>query len=484
MYKPVGISKVYEILKKTKCIIDYYDPDFDGLISGYFIERLAVRLGIPYKYYINENREHGCKLPMSKIEELSKIKGLTLIVVDALMTRKEVEEIVKRGVNVINIDHHENDECDVIYVEHGDCSGIVINNQYLFEPKNYKFLSGAGVVYYVIKNLIPDLLEQYGDFEALVGVSLLSDIRELENKEAEFFLKETYSHESELTAYLTELAGGNVDFGFGVRILDRNFIDYTLSPKVNAMFRLNKGYEAIELIKGKFTEGAYLDIYRNIQKSVVEGILERLVRLDFSHLTYGYVENYESEYKLTNFIGLVASQIKNEGKTTMLFVKEGNQIIRGSVRGMCDDIDYREIFGKYGFICKGHKVAFGIRGDVDESSLGKINEDIAKLEAGYEERKYEGRIVEVSNLSFYLMNKGKNIAKHNVYVREQFRHHIKYTGDTSLVKKNVSKSGKRIEYIVDGVPIVCFEEGLTLDNGLITPIEERGNYTTFFLRPY
>ena len=93
-------------------------------------------------------------------------------------------------------------------------------------------------------------------------------------------------------------------------------------------------------------------------------------------------------------------------------------------------------------------------------------------------------IVEVSNLSFYLMNKGKNIAKHNVYVREQFRHHIKYTGDTSLVKKNVSKSGKRIEYIVDGVPIVCFEEGLTLDNGLITPIEERGNYTTFFLRPY
>lgn len=484
MYKPVGISKVYEILRNTKCIIDYYDPDFDGLISGFFIERLAKRLNLPYKIYINENREHGCKIPLSKIEELSAIDGLTLIVVDALMTRQEVEEIVKRGVNIINIDHHENDESDVIYIEGEKAKGIVVNNQYLFEPKEYRFLSGAGVVYYVLKHLLPDLLEQYGDFEALVGVSLLSDIRELENKEARAFLEATYTHESELTTYLTNIAGGNVDFGFGVRTLDRNFIDYILSPKVNAMFRLNEGYEAIELIKGNFKEGAWLDVYRNIQKQVVEGILENLVRKDFTHLVYGYVENYESKYQLTNFIGLVASQIKNEGKTTMLFVKEGDKIVRGSVRGMCDDIDYREVFKKYGFICTGHKVAFGIRGDVDDSSLEKINDDIAILEAGYASRKYEGRITEVSNLSFFLMGKGRNLAKENVYVREQFRQHIKYTGDLKNVKKNVSKSGKRIEYMVDGIPILCFDENITLENGLITPIEERGNYTTFFLREY
>ncbi len=486
MYKPVGISKAYEILRNTKVLIDYYDPDFDGLISGYFIEKFAKKVGIPYRVYINDDREHGLKITDSKLDELSKVEGLTIVVVDALMDYEEVENIVKRGINIINIDHHENDMSEPIYVECGNAKGIVINNQYLFEPKEYRFLSGAGMVYYVLKAIIPELVKEDEDeFKALVGISLLSDIRELESKEAEEFLNVTYNHESLFTEYLINLAGGKVDFGFGVRTLDRNFIDYTLSPKINALFRLNKGYEAIDLIRGKFDgDSATLDVYRNIQKVKVEELKNNLELKEYSHLYYGYVEDYPSEFKSTNFIGLLASQIKNAGKTTMLFVKKGNKIIRGSVRGMYDNIDYREIFSKYGFKCTGHKPAFGIKGDVNEDYLELINKEIMECELGQETKKYEGRIDEVNNLGFYLMYNAKKLAKHNSYVREQFRKHIKYTGDLNDVKKNVSKSGKRIEYIVDDIPIVCFDPNITLENGLITPIEERGKYTTFYLRGY
>lgn len=481
MYKPKGIIQASKILSKSTSFLVYYDPDIDGLISGLFIERFLTAYGKTYMYYINENREHGLKLNQ---EALAKLKGYTIIIVDAKVTKQEIEMLVNSDINVINIDHHDVDEDELIYVKNDKgYEGVVINNQYPFEPEEYRFLSGAGVIYYTLNCLSPNFCD--GDEKALVGLTLLSDVRPLENPIARDFLHTTFTHKSPLINHLVEVTSSDMDFGFGVKTFDRNYIDYTFSPKINALFRLNKGYEAISIIQGKSKYKESLDVYKRLQSGITDDIIANLQGEDKENLTFKFVDNSLSlkyQYKISNFIGLACSRILDRGKTTILFVKEDNKILRGSLRGLYDGVDYLSLLRKHGFECEGHKNAFGITGvNFDTLDIDLLDKEIGEIERGLRGKKYEGRILDVPNLAFFLNSKNVNIADMNAYVRDSHRYYIKYTGQMEGVK--VNKRGKRIEYMVDGIPILSFDGGLNIENGLILPLKERG-YIKFYLRKY
>jgi single-stranded DNA-specific DHH superfamily exonuclease len=481
MYVPRGVDKACGILAKSTSFLDYYDPDIDGAISGDLIRRFLQAFRKPYQYYINDNRTHGFRMTDAQIDHL---KGITLILVDAGMTRQEVIRLTSAGVNVINIDHHHLNEDELVYVKDDitGCEGVIINNQYPFEPEEYRFLSGAGVVYYVLNAISPGFCA--GDEKALVGLSLLSDIRPIESPIAQDFLHTTYTHKSPLMEYLIHVAKNDSDFGFGVQTFDRNFIDYTFSPKVNALFRLNKGYDAIALFEGKFDYGSGLAVYRKIQNALADTIIENLQGHELSNLVFKYVPSnipMPYTYEVTNFIGLACSKVKNFGKTSMLFVKEGDSIKRGSVRGLCDDVDYLDVFRKHGFRAEGHKNAFGVISvDFAKVDLEAMNAEIARLEHGYEERKYEGRIFEVNNLAFFLKSKNQQFADHNNYVRDPHRVFLRYTGS------NVERyqKGRAVEFTVDGIKVMSFDQDLSLENALVLPVRERGNYVQFYLKRY
>lgn len=480
-YRPYGVDKVSRILSKSKNFLIYYDPDIDGAISGELVRRFLVAFNKPYMYYINSNRTHGLRL---SDEQLKKLVGYTVILVDAAMTKEEVVKLTSMGINIINIDHHHVNETEFVYVkdENTGCEGVIVNNQYPFEPEEYRFLSGAGVVYYVLNALYPNFCEQ--DEKALVGLSLLSDIRPIENPIAKDFLHTTYTHKSPLIDYLINVAKPEKDYGFGVQTFDRNFIDYTFSPKINALFRLNKGYDAIAVFEGRYENVGDLDVCRRIQNVIRDIIIENLQGYEWSNLVVKYVDSnlpLPYPYDITNFIGLACSQLKNFGKTSFLFVWENGKIKRGSVRGLCDDVDYLNLFRKYGFKADGHKYAFGVTYvDFDKVDLIGLNNEIAELEKGYKERKYKDKVLEFSNLAFFVRSKNSHIAEHNNYVRDHERIYIKYTG--SNVEKH--QKGKAIEYIVDGLRVVSFDEEVTIENGLILPIVERGGYINFYLKKY
>lgn len=482
-YTPRGIAEVGQVLSLSDDFLVYYDPDIDGGVSGRLACQFLDAFQKSYSVYINENRMHGFKLTQSDVASL---RGKTVIVVDAGMTRAELEWITDSGVNVINIDHHHINEKEFVFVTSKltGAQGVIINNQYDFEPEKWRFLSGAGVVFFVVNSLYPNLFGN--DEKALVGLTLLSDVRPLGSDEANEFLTVTYTHASPLVNYLIDLTKPDFDFGFGVQTFDRNFIDYTFSPKINSLFRLNKGYEAIKVFNGSYTEKADLDVYRAVQNIICEDILRNLEGVSGSNLEVQSVPHdlalTHQNYSITNCVGLAASKhLTATNRTTLLYVEKDGQVLRGSVRGLCEDVDYLDIFRSFGFDAEGHAGAFGVKGfDKTSVDLVGLNEAIATAEHGYAERKYTNRVLEVNNLNFFMSSRNVAVANYNNFVRDSSRVLLKYTG-SSIVE---TKRGKMTEFTVDGVKVMSFEEGLTPLNGLIMPLQERGKYINFYLKKY
>lgn len=483
-----GTDYAYKLFEENKGrkVLVYFDPDVDGLFSGYFICKYLESRGIPYSYYINENRKHGFMLNLDKLE------GYMIISVDFTIDLSIIEDMKTRDIVSINIDHHDI-STNLIQWD----KGIVINNQYHFEPEQKKYLSGAGVVFEVL--CCWDNRFNTSDNRAIVGVTLLSDVRPIENAEAEKYLLETYSKDnsSGIFKYLIDSVL-EIDYGFGVPKMDRNFIDYTFSPRLNSMFRFNEGMEAVRFVLGygletidkRGLQRAYSQYLNNISSLKmfdnyclteidVNDISVNEMLQFFDEIEFDYSNIIESCYNIepSNFIGLSCSSVKDScGKSSVAILKDNDKLIRGSFRGKYDGIEYLEVFRRNNVVAFGHMGAFGIIDmPTDDSSLAAIQQDIMQTEIGYIPTH---KVMDVKNLSFFCVHKGARIAKKNNLVRDDHRTYVKYTGDNVVLKRGTPKYQ---EYFIDGIKVKCFDEQITVENGLILPILERG-YVALYLK--
>lgn len=498
-YKPKGIEKAINILQKAintpnKKFLVYYDPDIDGLVAGYLAEELLKLLGKDeeVEYIINENRTHGFL-----IEDLEKYKDYFILAVDFGITREEIKKIVDSGIDIVSIDHHEIED-ELIEYENQGYQGIVINNQYPFEPEEQRFLSGGGMVYYFMRAVLGKMTRQL-DYESLAGISLLSDVRVTESLEARAFLERTFNNNSAFFQYLINLTKGEYlssekaqrYSGFGkLDRMYRNYVDFIFSPKFNALFRLNKGEDAIELLKinpeivKKYMTNFELDKVKDKQNEIRDLIIEHLTGQEYSNLNVkGLTSNFsiEGDFKLSNFIGVACSKIKDNYKTTLVYKEsKENYIERGSVRGLYDEVDYLSIFQSEGFNAAGHKGAFGVL-DTDLSNINweSLNAKIKKAEEEVSKNLQAlKKIVKINNLSTYMNNETyKKIPEYNSFVRSQNRIYLKYTGN-NYTKRLL---GKLILYTVDNIKVKCFDEDITMENGYILPMIEKGGYIEYTL---
>lgn len=489
LYRPLGISHAREILARATKILVYYDPDVDGLVAGHFVVSILKKYNRPYMYYINENRQHGMYL---SDEQLQQLKGYTIIAVDFSIPMDTLEKMLDYGISVLNIDHHAINSLNLMYNERNGCEYVVINNQYPFEKKEWAFLSGAGMVYYVMSALFPDWGEDI-DNVALMGVTLLSDIRCIENQYAYEILKVTYNWESDFSKYLIKLAtyGAN-SYSFGVqKYLDRNFIDYSFSPRFNALFRLNLGDVAVRLIEQEPLELSTLNqILRLPQdnsvlnltyvvkhaKGVLTKMLEKLEIVRYSGLCVCYLNEKDLSnelYNISNFVGLVAGHIKDiEGLTTIVLVHNDSGIVRGSLRGLYDGVDYLNTCRKHGVECEGHLGAFGIL-HCDNIDFSTLATDIMVAEGG---RVFDStRIIEVSSMEEVLSD--TVTAEYNAYVRTSHMRYYRYTGGNYF---ETVHNEKFINFDIEGVSVKCFDTKLNPNNALILPVLNNG-YVEYIL---
>lgn len=475
-YTPQGIPEALFLLNRADDFLVYYDPDPDGVISGTFCSNLLKYYNRSYTYYINDNRAHGFKMPL---EELSKYKGKTILAVDFAMSYEELKLVVDMGIDIISIDHHKisyANLCVYTNTETGK-AGVIINNQYAFEPSEMRFLSGAGMVYYVFCNLFPWFDTKAN--RALVGISLLTDVRELENDNAAHFLSDTYTWDDDYSQYLLKMTKEQTQYSFGVqKYLDRNFIDYTFSPKINALFRLNKGYSVIDLFHKKPVTVSITEC-RDTQKEITAKLMANTQLTEYPNLTVGIINldtiHILGDYVLTNFVGLVCGKIKNKkAHTTLILATKNNMVVRGSVRGLYDSIDYLKMATEAGFICGGHENAFGITGILKEIDWNALEQQVGKAEErAAQNNESKAKYLYVTNLQMQA-RMDKEVAKYNVFVRESHRMFYKCF-DCDVVIKYKSEEKDFVQYLIDGVPVKSFDKSLDpRENGYVMPILNNG----------
>lgn len=499
-YIPSGTEYAAKILSESKGkFFVYGDPDVDGVFSAFFVCQMLSAFGKDYEIYINENRAHGFFY-----EDIAALEGRTVIAVDFSIKPEILEQLRQHNVKLVNIDHHDiKDKSLVTYSCTGTAiDGVVINNQYCFEPDDERYLSGAGMVYYVLSNICPSFDNAVS--RAVVGITLLSDIRPLESDKARNFLRACYTCKEPYIQYLIDVTRAERDFGFGKPSMERNYVDYTFSPKMNALFRLNMGTTAIDLVMGKKPKFD-LDEARQIQNQIRDYIKSKIqspfnsngvLQSVSSHLElsgantmlpnlntyYMPNETISDQYKLANFIGLTCSQLKGYGKSCIAYIGSDTHIERGSFRGRFDRVDYLDIFKQHGFNeenCAGHANAFGFH-DCDLRSIDWIglNNHLGIVESEAVQVEYENRVVDVSNLQFFTHSDLlKTMAMTNIYVRDSYRSYIRYVG-SNVTRRAV---GKMWEFLIDGVKVKCFDADITPTNGFILPIYDRG-ILTYFLK--
>ena len=137
-----GSAEFYSLWEENKGkrpLLLIGDPDGDGLLSLKLMCEFCDMQGLDYVYYVNDNREHGFKLDSTKYQ------GYLILSADFTITQAEVESIIHHDIILLSTDHHQCQDTFIHCKNIGE--GIVINNQYPFEPVEDRYLSGAGVFY-------------------------------------------------------------------------------------------------------------------------------------------------------------------------------------------------------------------------------------------------------------------------------------------------------------------------------------------------
>lgn len=464
-------------------------------------------VGLKYSYFVNDNRYHGFTI------DVKQLKGWLVIAADFAITEDEMQALVDNDVCVLSTDHH---ECQSTFIDvrgtGNDAQGIVINNQYPFEPGDNRYQSGAGVFYELACELFPEFKDPVRD--ALVGVTLLSDLREIENAKARKYLKKTFSADN-TEGYIAYLINSCVKPGpgFGTPKFDRNFIDYTLSPTINALLRANKTSDAINFILGR---GLKNHDAKGFQKMLLQEMYANCDILEFAHYTILAIDaSHYAKFgvNIAGYIGLFCNDYKdkNGNISTLGVVRDNGRIIRASFRGKYNDIHYQSGFRNKGIHAEGHAVAFGITEFyLDQELAEELDELIGNLE---EKHTVTAKIINVSNMSVFVTQRAGAIATENCYVRDMYRTYVRYTGKNIRVErqsykteeltledmkagvlpelydngvgyryvrdKNGQPVTKYIRYRVDGQEVLSF--GVDIHDGLILPVMERG-YVKLYVR--
>lgn len=454
---------------------------------------------VRYSYFVNEKRRHGFDL------DPSLLRGYLVIAVDFDIPIEVMQTLVDNDVMVVSLDHHEVQDEFLDVTGATGARGIVINNQYPFEPEEDRYLSGAGVVYEAFCSMFPEFKSE--EREVLVGITLLSDARPIENSKAKYYLRKTYRADAQ-KGYLGYLVSSVMDgdFGFGVPRLDRDFIDFTLSPRINSLLRFGKETEAVNFILGK---GLANKSTKTRQTDLLTAMKSRASYLELKNVTIiGVSADAFPDFPnvdIASFIGLLCSDIKGTGKSVLGFVYDNGMITRASFRGQYDDVHYRTGFVSLGINAQGHPPAFGIVNFYpEEDTWEEIDNLVGELNEGH---KVSAKILESNNLSFILLQRGMDLAVENCYVRDMYRTYIKYVGKGAKIVKTTYKKEpftpedfamglkpdetvkgehwkwvrdangnpvpKYIEYLIDGKQVKSF--GVRVEDGLILPILEKGH---------
>ena len=274
------------------------DSDCDGYTSAAILINYLNCL-FPHfaqtkiSYRIHDGKQHGLLT-----DTIPNDIGLVIAPDSSSNDYIEHEELAKRGIDVLVLDHHEAEEYSKF--------ACVINNQMCDYPN--KSLSGAGVVYKFCCYLDKLLNSNYAeDFLDLATVGLIADVMPLKDFETRhLILKGMQDFRNPLLKTMVE----KDDFHFGGKALTPFNIAWYIAPYINAITRSGTDTEKMVVFESMIDFLAYQTVpsTKRGHKGEFETRVEQAVR------TCNNVKNRQTKSK-DNAMFAVLDTIEKENLT-------------------------------------------------------------------------------------------------------------------------------------------------------------------------
>jgi single-stranded-DNA-specific exonuclease len=402
-----GVNVLLDHIARNSSIFIVIDGDNDGYTSSaILVSYLRKAFNRDFKYGLHVNKKHGIEIDLIP-------EGTSLIIApDSLSNETEIyEELAKKGIEVILLDHHEADEDSE--------NAVIINPKLPSSIYPNTEISGAGMVYKFIQEVDKRLSKNYADyFLDLVSIGMVGDAMKISSEETKWLITKGLSQIN--NDFLKELVKKNLDDGIE---LTPTVLSFKLLPKINSLIRVGTQEDKMELFKAMcgHEEITINPKLRKPDKSETYG--QRVARI--CNNTYAkqarmrdkiyeelklqiadknldknriIVLNVESDFP-ENFTGYIASKVVGDYRKPVVVLrtddKEGNEGFKfGSLRGydplIKDTKDFLESLNIFSTI-GGHQQAAGVK--IKNENIEKLNSVIN--EALYELDKDESYMVDL-----------------------------------------------------------------------------------------
>lgn len=452
-------------------VLIYFDPDVDGLFAGKFWVDWCKKNSISYETYVNPNRTHGFLLPPERVA------GRTILSGDFMVPVEQFRDLIENhSVRWLHTDHHSYDEGSLSLD-----NGVYINPQAICEPQRAEqsFQSGAGVVLDVLSHY--DSSFGSPEYIAQVGITLLTDVRPLDNPEARAILETLYTipYDGYFRYLLNNTYKVSRDYGYGVPEANRTFVDSKFSPLMNSLFRFNHGDTAIRFVCEdiRSNDRVLLSTVPAKQRTLIKQAQywgksydfedARLVKFDIADVPLDYQD------VIGNYLGMLASR-HSDDKSTLVMMTSNGRVLRASFRGKYEGIDYRSALEKsMGIPCLGHTTAFGVKFSsvekLDSQVFVKYAETVNSLESVRSSSSSSRKVIKTMLDDIDLIA----LARENDYHDRQNMTYLQYVGPWSISNQRPTV----IRYSCAGHEVLSFSHDLTPSNAVIQPRYDRNSVT-------
>lgn len=328
-----------------------YDVDVDGLFSGEILNDFLQRLRRPKPFVMmNKHKQHGITREVIDWVIANQIEWL--FVVDAGSGDHEAHaQLSQMGVNVVVLDHHPYNKPDSLP-----------HNVWVVNPihdPSLPLLSGAGVVYRFIEQVALMLGIQVKDYEKLVGLTVLSDMCSMLDKENRYYVDQLYRHYPENLLFKTVHEAGHF---YGSKL---SLFSFKIIPFLNAMIRIGNEQGAMEIVHNMHRQAmmkrvpAMMESAKSVQESLKAEIRASSVVKEKPHVVTMLRHAKADSRHLNTLNGLLGNELTGDyKKDAMVLAYDSEQSVwSGSFRGVCATYDDLRA---YGFKATGHPQACGV----------------------------------------------------------------------------------------------------------------------------
>lgn len=346
-----GVREALESIKNAKLlnknVFILGDYDADGVCASTILFNSLKEFGIQsLRVYVPE-RVEGYGLNLDTIERFNKEQSIDLLItVDCgISDYDKIEELKKRGIEVIVTDHHEPPELLP--------SCIKINPKIKGQDYPFDGLCGAGVAYKLSYALIGEKANEYLDFVALATVADSMDLVD-ENRDLVAEGLNIFNNPNKIRLCMKYMFGDNC------KTVLAQTLAYVIAPRINAGGRMGDANCALKLFISKnpneiFDLAVKLNQY-NVERQVECDIIykEAKEKIQKYSLHKRNVILVKDKNWKTGFIGIVAARLVEEFARPVIVFAGQDDYYKGSARSVDQINVYEAIMAN-----KEHLIGYG-----------------------------------------------------------------------------------------------------------------------------